>query len=96
MYLWNWLVPMLFHGPVISYWQALGLLVLSKILFSGFGGGKRNPCGEEAPYWKQRFNEKFSSMSEEQREEFKRKMKEKWCRFERDASEAKSDTSKDV
>lgn len=40
--LWNWLVPALFSGPVITYWQALGLLVLSRILFWGFGrGGSR-------------------------------------------------------
>ena len=31
--LWNWLVPVLFNGPIISYWQALGLLTLTKILF---------------------------------------------------------------
>jgi len=39
MWLWNWLVPELFNGPVLGYWQTLGLLVLSKILFSGIGGG---------------------------------------------------------
>ena len=39
MWLWNWLVPELFKGPVLGYWQTLGLLVLSKILFSGIGGG---------------------------------------------------------
>ncbi|HZK97367.1 MAG TPA: hypothetical protein VFC67_24405 [Prolixibacteraceae bacterium] len=39
MLLWNWLVPLLFHGPVVTYWQAAGLIVLSKIIFSGFGHG---------------------------------------------------------
>ena len=39
MWLWNWLVPELFNGPVIAYWQTLGLLLLSKILFSGVGKG---------------------------------------------------------
>jgi len=37
MHLWNWLVPELFHGPVITFCQTAGLLILSKILFSGFG-----------------------------------------------------------
>ena len=41
MYLWNWLVPLLFHGPVVTFLQALGLLVLSKILFGGFGRSGR-------------------------------------------------------
>jgi hypothetical protein len=36
MSLWNWLVPALFSGPVITYWQALGLLVLCRLLFGGF------------------------------------------------------------
>jgi len=39
MHLWNWLIPMLFHGPIVTYWQAAGLLILSKIFFSGFGHG---------------------------------------------------------
>jgi len=42
MWLWNWLVPELFNGPVLGYWQTLGLLVLSKIIFSGIGGGSRS------------------------------------------------------
>ncbi len=37
MSLWNWLIPELFHGPLINYWQALGLFILSKILFGSWG-----------------------------------------------------------
>ena len=40
MLLWNWLVPDLFSGPEITFWQAAGLLLLSKILFSGFNKKK--------------------------------------------------------
>jgi hypothetical protein len=36
MSLWNWLVPALFGGRIITFWQALGVLVLSKLLFGGF------------------------------------------------------------
>lgn len=39
MWLWNWLMPELFGLATITYWQALGLCFLSKILFGGFGGG---------------------------------------------------------
>jgi len=35
MSLWNWLVPSLFHGPAVQYWQAVGLLLLARILFGG-------------------------------------------------------------
>ena len=39
MALWNWLMPALFSGAnTINYLQALGLLLLSKILFGGFRG----------------------------------------------------------
>jgi hypothetical protein len=35
--LWNALLPPLFGWPAVTFWQALGLLVLSRILFGGFG-----------------------------------------------------------
>jgi hypothetical protein len=38
MRLWNWLMPDLFGLPMIGYWQAVGVLILAKIIF-GFGGG---------------------------------------------------------
>jgi len=81
-YLWNWIVPALFAGPVITFWQALGLLVLSKILFSGFGGkGNWSKHRGRGPYWK----EKWNAMSPEEQERFKTKMKgmgNKWCYFD--------------
>jgi hypothetical protein len=96
MLLWNWLVPALFNGPLIDYWQAIGLLVLSKLLFWGFGG-KRHHYGPESHgmyQWKNRFAEKFSNMSPQDREAFKEKLKAKWCSWEKQ-SEQKPDTSKD-
>src|SRR5690606_28180063 len=45
--LWNWLIPDLFGGPVLTFWQALGLLVLPKILLGGFAkGGHREHSGD--------------------------------------------------
>ncbi|HEY8934360.1 MAG TPA: hypothetical protein VIM65_04040 [Cyclobacteriaceae bacterium] len=85
MLLWNWLVPELFHGPMITFWQAVGLLVLSKILFHGLGKGgrhwKKDQCGDysDHDHWKGKVFDKFSSMSPEEREAFKKKMREKWC-----------------
>jgi len=37
--LWNWLMPMLFGLRELTFWQAVGLLALSRILFGGFGRG---------------------------------------------------------
>ena len=44
MYLWNWLMPDIFGLTTVTYWQAVGILVLSKLLFGGFGGhgGKKH------------------------------------------------------
>jgi hypothetical protein len=39
MLLWNALLPAVFGLKAITFWQALGILVLSKILFGGFRGG---------------------------------------------------------
>jgi hypothetical protein len=44
MLLWNALIPDIFHGPMLTYWQTLGLLVLARFFF-GFGGGKH--CGHK-------------------------------------------------
>lgn len=94
MLLWNWLVPDLFNGPAITFVQALGLVVLSKILFSGLGkhGSHCNQCHTgtgHQPYWKNRFYEKFSHMNPEEREAFKNKMREKWCNWESKEGEEK-------
>lgn len=77
MLLWNWLIPAIFNGPQIQFLEALGLLLLAKILFSSWGGGRRWRSG--GPGWKHRYYEKFSSMSAEDRERFKTRMREKWC-----------------
>ena len=34
MLLWNWLMPIIFGLPVISFWQAVGLNLLASILFA--------------------------------------------------------------
>lgn len=66
MGLWNWLMPVLFARPPISFWQALGLLLLSKILFSGFRG-HAGPRGR----WRNRMKERWERMTPEERERFK-------------------------
>lgn len=89
MSLWNWLVPDLFQGPAINFWQALGLLVLSKILFWSFGKKHHSPSGHWRPYWK----EKWSAMNPDERERFKQKMKEKWCNWSDQRSSEPNQTS---
>ena len=53
--LWNWLVPGLFNGPVLTYWQTAGLFLLSKILLTGIAPGGHNDNKKD---WKKRYQEK--------------------------------------
>jgi hypothetical protein len=88
MHLWNWLMPTLFGLRAITWTQAIGLLVLSKILFGGFGRRGGGPRG-----WKRHMEERWGKMSPEERERMRAGMRGRWgCGFgrERDvASEQK-------
>lgn len=75
MVLWNALVPDLFQGPEIGFWQALGLLVLSHILLRGWGRW-HYADGWRHDRWKKKFEEKLAAMAPEEREKFK----EEWRR----------------
>ena len=68
MLLWNALMPDIFHLPMITFWQALGLLVLAKILFSGFRGG---PRGFGSRWKREALKERWANMTPEQQEKFK-------------------------
>src|SRR5205823_14787762 len=70
MALWNWLLPGLFGWPAIGFWQAIGLLVLSKILFGGLRG--RHGHGM---YWRGRMMERWERMTPEEREQFRAGMR---------------------
>ena len=86
MLLWNWLLPDLFNVPRINLWQSLGLLLLSKIIFSGFGG---RHCSHNRSHWKNRYEDKLSKMSPEDRERFKARLREKWCPGDQNTSGVK-------
>lgn len=40
--LWNWLMPLLFKLPEITYWQAVGLFILCHLLFKSHTGHGRH------------------------------------------------------
>jgi hypothetical protein len=63
--LWNWLLPSLFGWHPITFWQALGLLVLCRILFGGFHG--RGPGGRS----RRMMAERWEKMTPEEREKFR-------------------------
>jgi hypothetical protein len=75
MLLWNWLMPVLFDLSTISFWQAAGLLILSKILFGGFHTGQRGGhCSHHKHEgWKYKFKSKWTKMSEEDKRSWESK-----------------------
>lgn len=36
MWLWNWLMPAVFGLGVITFWQAVGIIILARLIFGGF------------------------------------------------------------
>ena len=76
MSLWNWLVPVLFHGPFITFWQTLGLLLLSRILFGGWGRGSRGRAGwaRQKKVWREKMESRLACMTPEQQEKFRQRM----------------------
>ena len=70
MLLWNALVPTIFGLAVINFWQALGLLVLCKLLFGGFRGGRTFMHHWGGRHGRNPIHEKWTKMTPEEREEF--------------------------
>ena len=70
MLLWNAILPQVMNVTTITFWQALGILVLSKILFSGFGG-----WGHKRRQWRERMQEKWQKMTPEERIKFRHEWK---------------------
>ena len=82
MHLWNWLLPPLFGWLLITFWQALGLLILCRILFGGFGGRGHDGRGS-----RRMSARRWERMTLEEREAFREKMKNRCGGFEPPAEE---------
>ena len=74
MGLWNVIIPEVFKGPVLGFWQAVGLLLLSHLLLRGWAPW-RYGNGWRRDRWRRRFEEKLASMTPEEREKFKEEWK---------------------
>jgi Ca2+/H+ antiporter, TMEM165/GDT1 family len=67
MKLWNAILIPVLHVSAITFWQALGIFILAKILFGGFRGG----WGGRRGYRMHALQQKFANMTPEEREKFK-------------------------
>jgi membrane-bound ClpP family serine protease len=54
--LWNWLIPELFNGPELTFWQTIGLFILSKILLTGVAPGGSDKS--DSKKWKKKYQER--------------------------------------
>ena len=73
MRLWNWLLPPLFGWHQIAFWQALGLLVLCRILFGGFHGHGGGRIG-----WRRRMRERMLERWERMTPEERERLRQEW------------------
>jgi hypothetical protein len=89
--LWNWLLPPLFGFSQVTFWQALGLLALCRILFGG--SGWRGPVRSDvrrrvADRLADRVGSRWDAMTPEERERFRQRLRER-CGFDPAASDSK-------
>ena len=71
--LWNWLLPALFGWRQITFWQAVGILALCRILFGGSGGH-----GSVRSNVRRRMAERCEHMTPEEREQLRQRMRARW------------------
>jgi hypothetical protein len=71
--LWNWLLPPLFGWRQITFWQALGILALCRILFGGFGSHRSGRSN-----FRRRMEERCEHLTPEERERFRQRMRERF------------------
>lgn len=75
MLLWNFIFPSVLHTDKISYWQAVALFILCRILFFGFRRREHRPNMWRGKEWRQ----KWMNMSDEERVQFREGWKRR-CR----------------
>jgi hypothetical protein len=71
--LWNSLLPPLFGSRTVTFWQALGLLVLCRILFGGLGFR-----GAHGSSTRHRMTERWEQLTPEERERFREGLRSRW------------------
>ncbi len=75
MALWNWLMPSIFNLPLLDLGQAIGLLLLARVLSGGFRlglMGSKEDWAQKKEMW-----EKFSNMPPEERRKWKEDLRER-------------------
>jgi Ca2+/H+ antiporter, TMEM165/GDT1 family len=76
MMIWNAILPEVIGVTEVNYWQMLGILFLSKLLFGGnkFGSKNNKHKHKKSREWR----EKFKNMTDEEKETFKSEWRSRW------------------
>ena len=98
--LWNGVLTEVVSAKTITYWQALGIFVLARILFGGFPGWRGGPFGP--PWRSRRMMERWQSLTPEQREKMREEMRRRfgdwprppWCDSSQAEAQGPDDTKK--
>ncbi len=79
-WLWNWLLPPLFGWHLVTFWQALGMLLLCRILFGGLGrhGGGKHRWGGERRDRKGDCDSRTPEERQQMREQFRERLRKRW------------------
>ncbi len=78
MSLWNCVLVAVLGVSLITFWQAVGLLILSKILFGGFHGRCGGRCGRGGGHWRKEWQEKWEAKMQNMTPEEREKIKQEW------------------
>jgi hypothetical protein len=70
MSLWNGLMPPLFGLKLVTYWQAIGLMILFRLLFGSFGG----PRGRGHGRCRGAMRERWEQMTPQERQQLRQRM----------------------
>lgn len=73
--LWNCLIPDLFHGPVVTFWQALGLCLLGKLIFGWHGGGGPGKWSQTKEQWRKKMQQRMEHMTPEEKEKMRQRFR---------------------
>jgi hypothetical protein len=76
MSLWNGLMPAIFGLKAIRFWQAVGLLILARLLFGGFHRAHPHHL-----FRHRRMMRRWAGMTPEEREQFRQGFRGHFCHF---------------
>jgi Ca2+/H+ antiporter, TMEM165/GDT1 family len=80
MLLWNWIIPGISTLSPLTYWQAMGIFILSRILFGGFRFHSHRGGYRHVHRFHTKIKDRFMDMNEDEKQQFKNQWKKRCCK----------------